>query len=184
MKKVFLAAAVMATLVSGRALASDTLTIDGEMIESGCIVGNNGNADINLDKITVDQLKAAAIGGNLAEKASSFNIHDCPAYDIALSFSADVPPGFPQAIVNDLQPSGDVVAHYMRDDYYGDHMTIVGRLRFFGDYYDDARAQMQTPEGYDYPVSVGYKKIAEVQPGVSPAGLTHSSVTVNITYMQ
>ena len=181
MKKVFLAASVMAALVSGSALASDTLTIDGEMIESGCIVGNNGNADINLVKITVDQLKAAAIGGNLAEQASSFNIHDCPAYDILISFSADVPPGFPQAIVNDLQPSGDVVAHYM---FNNDRMSVVGFDAYLGDYYDDARAQAQTPEGYDFPVWVGYKKIAEVQPGVSPAGLTHSSVTVDITYMQ
>ena len=180
MKKVFLAAAVMAALASTSVMA-ETLTIDGELLEKGCIIGKNGNADINLNKITVAEVTNAGIGTKFAEKAASFNIHNCPNYGIAIALRGDIHPTDSEAIVNDIKPSGDVVAHYMVDN--SDHVSLLnlgGGITLSA----ESTPEALSDEGYDYPVIVGYKKVADVQSGVSPAGLTRSVVTLDIIYYQ
>lgn len=184
MKKVFLAAAVMAALSSTGVMAED-LTITGGMLEKGCIIGESGNADIYLDKITVAQVTNATVGTKFAEKAASFNIHNCPNYGIAITFRGDIHPTDPEAIVNDIKPSGDVVAHYMVDN--SDKMSLLnlnGGMNLSAEYTPEEHKKALSDEGYDYPVIVGYKKVADVQSGVSPAGLTRSVVTLDITYYQ
>jgi len=175
MKKVFLAAAVMAALVSGNVMA-DTITINGEIIENGCTIGNNGNADLNLNKITVPQVKAAAIGAHLANQADSFKISNCPNYSVFIEFIGDEVPGMPDSIVNTESPSNTVLGHYLFNNDNED--TLVGFTAVVGG------PQAQSAAGMQYPVNVGYVKIAEVDDQDSPAGVTKSVVTLNVTYRQ
>lgn len=178
MKKVFLAAAIMATLASGNAMA-ETITINGEVIENGCDVGNNGSADITLDKITVPQVKAAAIGSHLGNKLDNFKLSNCPAYDINVQFIADAVPTNATAIVNTEKPSNTVIAHYLYNS--SNNQALNGTTQVLDAASQEAIAA-QSAAGYLFPVNVGYTKIAEVDDDASPAGITKSIVTLNITY--
>lgn len=180
MKKVFLAAAVMAALASGSVMA-DTITINGEVIENGCIVGDNGNADITLNKITVQQAKTAAVGAHLGNQADSFKLSSCPAYDIDVQFVADAVNGNADAIVNTEAPSNTVVAHYLYNE--ANTAPLNGTTQTIESDSPEA-AQAQSSNGYFFPVNVGYTKIGEVDDQSSPAGVTKSVVTLNITYAQ
>lgn len=186
MKKIFLVAAVMAALVSGHALAADTITINGEIIEKGCTIGNNSNADINLATVTVPQVKEVGVGAEFANQPDTFLIKDCPSgYDIQMTFNADVPAGFPDGIVNTEMPSSTVVAHYLKDARLGmsnEYLTKSGNNTV---YITDADATAaQTTQGYNFPVESGYLKIADVDDQNSPAGITKSVVTLNVYYRQ
>lgn len=186
MKKIFSVAALITALISTNVIAEEAtqhlldISIGGRVVGSPCIVGNGVNTDINLIPISVDQIKKAALGEYLADKGASFNIHDCPKnQDVYLTFKAEPVQiyAFRRAIVNTLKPSGDVVAHYFLDTIERASLANMQEMPLNS----DQLKQAQTPEGYDYPVYVGYMKSAEVQPGVSPAGKTQSVVTLTIT---
>ena len=178
MKKVFLAAAVMAAMASGSVMA-ETITINGEIIENGCQVGTNNNANITLNKITVPQVKAATVGTHLANKLDSFKLSNCPAYNINIQFVADAVTTDPTAIVNTVTPSNTVIAHYLYNE--GNNAALNGTTQILDVNSPEAIAA-QSAAGYDFPVNVGYTKIAEVDDTASPAGLTQSAVTLIITY--
>ncbi|WP_410750266.1 fimbrial protein [Citrobacter sp. U14242] len=180
MKKVFLAAAVMAALASGSVMA-DTITINGEVIENGCTVGDNGNADITLNKITVQQAKAATIGAHLGDMASSFKLSSCPAYDINIQFVADTVATDANAIVNTEAPSNTVIAHHLYNE--ANTESLNGTTQTIANGTPEADSA-QSANGYYFPINVGYTKIAEVDDQSSPAGITKSVVTMNITYAQ
>ncbi|HAU4331431.1 hypothetical protein P2H57_16830 [Citrobacter freundii] len=188
MKKVLLAASVMAALISGHVMASDTITINGEIIEKGCTIGENGNANIDLRTVTVAQVKETGIGSELANQADYFMIKDCPAgYEVELNFIADIPPGYDNGIVNTEAPSNTVVAHYLRDarpTHISDHvyLTNPSRNQIYLD--NDERTKAQSSTGFSFPIESGYLKTAEVDGENTPAGLTKSVVTLNVYYRQ
>ena len=184
MKKVFLAAAVMATLVSGSAMA-DSITINGEMIEAGCIFGNNGTADITLNKLASHTVTAAPLGAELLNQKDSFKISNCPTYDVRLEFSAQAPAGYPGAIVN-TDANGEYIAHFLRDGRTEkkEPLTESGTNRVYLTGNDAAAAQ--SPEGFQYPVLAGYTKIkgTDTVDDASIAGTTSSTIDLSITYVQ
>lgn len=181
MKKVFLAAAVMAALASGSVMA-ETITINGEVIEGGCVIGDdNGNTNITLNKITVQSAKAAAIGAHLGNKYATFQLKNCPKYDIHVQFVADAVTDNADAIVNTVAPSNTVVAHYL---FNGDNTaSLSNTTQIIKDKTPEATAA-QSVEGYLFPLNVGYIKIADGDEQSSPAGKTSSVVTLNVTYAQ
>ncbi|WP_410750265.1 fimbrial protein [Citrobacter sp. U14242] len=183
MKKVFLAAAVMSALASTSVFA-DTITINGEMIEEGCIIGDNGGSEITLDKITAKQVKDVAVGGELLNQADSFKISNCPNYDVRIEFSAQTPTGYPDAIVNTDTPSGEFVAHYLRDGRTVDHKSLTNLASKRVYLANDEAIAAQTVTGFQFPVLTGYTKIKEVGTGESPVGTTTSTVNLSITYVQ
>lgn len=182
MKKVFLAAAVMATLVSGSAMA-ESITINGDMIEEGCKFGNNGKADITLNKLASKDVQAAPLGSELLNQADSFKISNCPTYDVRLEFKAQAPDGYPGAIVN-TDVNGEYIAHFLRDGRDSEYKSLTDPDSNRVYLAKAAAAAAQSPEGYQSPVLAGYTKIKEVGSGVSIAGPTSSTIDLSITYVQ
>ncbi|MDM2932568.1 hypothetical protein [Citrobacter sp. Cu233] len=178
MKKVFLAAAVMAALASGSVIA-ETITINGEVIEKGCEFGTNNNADISLNKITVQQAKVAAIGAHLGNQNDHFKLTNCPNYNIYVQFVADTVDGNADAIVNSKAPSNTVLAHYL---YNGTNTASLSNTTQIIEHGTAEATAAQSAVGYLFPLNVGYTKIGEVDDQSSPAGPTESVVTLNITY--
>lgn len=181
MKKVFSVAIVMTTLISTNVMAetieNDQITIGGSVVEKTCTVGDGINTDINLAPITVEQVKNAAIGEYLGDKAASFNIHDCPQdLQIRVRLTGETLDFEGLPLVNELKPSGDVVAHYFEDAVEQAPLVTDSTVLLPA----AVSEQASTPGGYDYPVNVGYVKIADVKPGTSPAGKTRSIVTLSI----
>jgi len=182
MNKVLSTAAVMAAILSGNVMASETIMITGVMAEKPCSVGDSGNDVLKLRKIDVKKINEKSVGEKVHEQSEVFNIHDCPEFDgIVIRFEADTVPGFESAIVNDQQPSGDVVAHYLIDNRTtAQPVTYPYNIMLTG----NEALKAQTAGGYNFPVLVGYQKIAEVQKDVSPAGATHSVVTLSFSYVK
>lgn len=183
MKKVFLAAAVMAALASGSVMA-DSITINGQMIEEGCIIGDNGNADITLNKIASKDIQVAPLGSELLNQADSFKISNCPTYDVRIQFDGQAPAGYPEAIVNTGDVNGEYVAHFLRDGRTVDHKALTkpgSNVVYLAG--DDATAA-QSPDGYLFPVQAGYTKIKEADTGTLLAGKTNSTINLSVTYVQ
>lgn len=181
MKRVFLAAAITAALTSANGMA-DTITLNGELLEEGCKIGNNDTSDITLNKITAKQVKEVAVGTELLNQTDSFKISNCPGYDVRIEFNATAPANFPDAIVNTDTPSGDYVAHYLRDARRVDRISLTNPSTNAAWLAGDEARAAQSAAGFQFPVLVGYTKIQDVPIGATPSGTTTSTVDLTITY--
>jgi len=184
MKKVFLAAAVLAVLASGSALAGDQITINGELLSQGCTVGNNGGADITLNKVTSAQVEALSVGEELQNQAASFKISNCPAYEVRIQFDAQAPEGFEEVIVNDNAASGEFVGHFLQDARRSGKWSLTKPGQNVVYLAGDEAQAAQSVDGFQFPVRAGYTKIKDIGADQSPVGLTSSTVNLTITYAQ